>query len=737
MALREHSKISAGNPGMKTLISAIDKIRDVCLKTGSDATIDFDFPQIAVIGCQSAGKSSVLQSIVGRDFLPRGEDIVTRQPLILQLINAESEYGMFNHCGDKKFTDFKEICKEIQAQTSRVTKNKGVSKEPISLRIYSPNVLNITLIDLPGTVQVSVGDQPQNIADDIKDMIYDYIRKDNCLLLAVTPATMALAVSSALSMAQDVDPEGLRTIGVITKLDEIGKGTNARKILDNELKPLRRGYVGVVNRSEQDLMDKKDITAALKVESDFFRKSKVYRDIADRLGTPYLQRVLNQQLTEHIQQKLPGLKDRLHKHMLTLEKEVEQFKDFADMSNPDSLKNLIVVVFRKLRDNFEKQISGLSSKDIPIDMDGLSNGVKIGTIFHEHLPREISAITMDGVKVRNEIANGVREFFAFRTVLPQYVPYSVYETVVKKQIQLLKIPVIMCIEEVVEQLTLAIQNCILHTGNYPNLQEFLKKKLITFIDDNRAKFKENILSLIEMELAFINIEPDDLSFVSLPLQKQIVHKGGLGVENLGAKNAVYWFVLTAAVLLCYDKEDGDVQFCLELNDLQCSGVSQDYQSQKYILTISRRDGRNVFHHYKEFEFSSKNGDEIKTWRQHLSLAIIGIKVEPSLERAIAIIYNGVDSYMSMVKKTTRNMVPKAITLYIIKELDDYINRRLFLELLSLANDVNNAYLFTLSTMEAEKMKRKLDTYEALKEALKIIRDVLTETDITSTAEEEE
>ncbi|KAG4066391.1 hypothetical protein HA402_010407, partial [Bradysia odoriphaga] len=155
------------------------------------------------------------------------------------------------------------------------------------------------------------------------------------------------------------------------------------------------------------------------------------------------------------------------------------------------------------------------------------------------------------------------------------------------------------------------------------------------------------------------------------------------------------------------------------------------------FTISRRDGGNVFHHYKEIEFSSPSVDEMKTWKHYLSLAIVGIKVEPSLERAIAIIYNGVDSYMSIVKKTTRNMVPKAITLYIIKELDDYINRRLFLELLALSNDVNNAYLFTLSSAEAEKMKKKLDTYEALKEALKIIRDVLTETDIAGTTAEDE
>jgi dynamin 1-like protein len=105
-------------------------------------------------------------SIVGRDFLPRGQGIVTRRPLVLQLIHTPapegdagpattySEYGQFLHL-DRRFTDFGEIRKEIEAETFRVAgQNKGISKLPIHLRIYSPNVLDLTLVDLPGLTKV-------------------------------------------------------------------------------------------------------------------------------------------------------------------------------------------------------------------------------------------------------------------------------------------------------------------------------------------------------------------------------------------------------------------------------------------------------------------------------------------------------------------------------------------------------------------------------------------------------
>ena len=75
-----------------------------------------------------------------RDFLPRGSGIVTRRPLILQLINGPTEYGEFLHCKGKKFMDFISIRKEIEDETDRVTgSNKGISNLPINLRVHSPH----------------------------------------------------------------------------------------------------------------------------------------------------------------------------------------------------------------------------------------------------------------------------------------------------------------------------------------------------------------------------------------------------------------------------------------------------------------------------------------------------------------------------------------------------------------------------------------------------------------------
>ncbi len=131
-------------------------------------------------------------------------------------------------------------------------------------------VLNITLIDLPGLTKIPVGDQPVDIETQIKDMLMQFITKETCLILAVTPANTDLATSDALNLAKQVDPDGLRTIGVLTKLDLMDEGTDARDVLENRLLPLRRGYVGVVNRSQKDIEGRKDIKAAVESERKFF-----------------------------------------------------------------------------------------------------------------------------------------------------------------------------------------------------------------------------------------------------------------------------------------------------------------------------------------------------------------------------------------------------------------------------------------------------------------------------------
>ena len=344
-----------GNDGMENLIRVVNRLQDAFTQMGTPFGIDL--PQIAVVGGQSAGKSSVLENFVGRDFLPRGSGIVTRRPLILQLMHSNQEYGEFLHLRGKIFADFLEIRKEIEAETDRTTgSNKGISPVPINLRIFSPHVLNLTLIDLPGLTRVAVGDQPADIEHQIRDMILTFIRRDSCLILAVTAANQDIATSDALKLAKEVDPEGLRTIGVLTKLDLMDAGTDAREILENKLLPLRRGYVAVVNRSQKDIDGKKDIQAALEAEHRFFLTHPSYRHMAEKLGTKYLQKVLNQQLTNHIRDSLPSLRDKLHRQLQVLEKDVEEFKHLQ-ADDPTRKSKALMQMIQQLQVDFERCVS--------------------------------------------------------------------------------------------------------------------------------------------------------------------------------------------------------------------------------------------------------------------------------------------------------------------------------------------------------------------------------------------
>lgn len=247
------------------------------------------------------------------------------------------------HCKDKKFTDFNEIRTEIENETNRIAgKNKGISSKPINLRIHSPNVLNLTLIDLPGITKIPVGDEPPNIEVLVRNMIIEYIREENCLILAVSEANVDLANSEALKLAKEVDKNGLRTIGVLTKFDRIEDGAEdiGRKMLENKEIPLRLGYIGVVNRSQKEIENKKNIAKALEDERAFFMKNDRYSDFANRSGIPYLQKMLNKTLGEHIRDKLPGLRDTVLKRTSALEKEIDDYEK-SHPTDPDIIKDVV------------------------------------------------------------------------------------------------------------------------------------------------------------------------------------------------------------------------------------------------------------------------------------------------------------------------------------------------------------------------------------------------------------
>lgn len=204
----------------------------------------------------------------------------------------DDDWAVFEHLPAETFTDFEKVRDEIASETDRVTgSNKGISTLPINLKIFSARVVNLSLIDLPGITKVPVGDQPPDIENLIRDMILTYIANPNSIILAVTPANQDFATSEPLKIARDVDPEGNRTLCVLTKLDLMDHGTDASDVLTGKLVPVKLGIIGVVNRSQADIVSKKPIESCLKDEITFLHKK--YPTLAPKNGTQYLAKTLN------------------------------------------------------------------------------------------------------------------------------------------------------------------------------------------------------------------------------------------------------------------------------------------------------------------------------------------------------------------------------------------------------------------------------------------------------------
>ncbi|KAM9100188.1 dynamin-2 isoform X10 [Sarcophilus harrisii] len=738
-----------GNRGMEELIPLVNKLQDAFSSIGQSCHLDL--PQIAVVGGQSAGKSSVLENFVGRDFLPRGSGIVTRRPLILQLIFSKTEYAEFLHCKSKKFTDFDEVRQEIEAETDRVTgTNKGISPIPINLRVYSPHVLNLTLIDLPGITKVPVGDQPMDIEYQIRDMILQFISKESSLILAVTPANMDLANSDALKMAKEVDPQGLRTIGVITKLDLMDEGTDARDVLENKLLPLRRGYIGVVNRSQKDIDGKKDIRAALGAERKFFLSHPAYRHIADRMGTPHLQKTLNQQLTNHIRESLPALRSKLQSQLLSLEKEVEEYKNFRPDDPTRKTKALLQMV-QQFGVDFEKRIEGSGDQ---VDTLELSGGARINRIFHERFPFELVKMEFDEKDLRREISYAIKNIHGVRTGL--FTPDMAFEAIVKKQIVKLKEPSLKCVDLVVSELATVIKKCAEKLGSYPRLREETERIVTTYIREREGRTKDQILLLIDIELSYINTNHEDfIGFAnaqqrSTQLNKkravpnQVIRRGWLTINNIslmkgGSKE--YWFVLTAESLSWYkDEEEKEKKYMLPLDNLKIRDVEKGFMSNKHVFAIFNTEQRNVYKDLRQIELACDSQEDVDSWKASFLRAGVypekdqaenedgaqenTFSMDPQLERQVETIRNLVDSYVGIINKSIRDLMPKTIMHLMINNTKAFIHSELLAYLYSSA-DQNS--LMEESADQAQRREDMLRMYHALKEALNIIGDISTST----------
>ncbi|KAF6731776.1 Interferon-induced GTP-binding protein Mx [Oryzias melastigma] len=306
---------------VRPCIDLIDSLRSLGVEK------DLALPAIAVIGDQSSGKSSVLEALSGV-ALPRGE----RCPLELKMKRkkeGEDWYGKISYQDREEELDDPTTVEKKSEKDDMAGVGLGISDELISLEIASPDVPDLTLIDLPGIARVAVKGQPENIGDQIKRLIQKFITKQETISLVVVPCNVDIATTEALKMAQQVDPEGERTLGILTKPDLVDKGTeeNVVEIVHNEVIQLKKGYMIVKCRGQKEITEKVSLTEAIEREKAFFQDHAYFHTLySDGHATvPKLAEKLTLELVHHIEKSLPRLEEQIEEKLKQTQTELDRY----------------------------------------------------------------------------------------------------------------------------------------------------------------------------------------------------------------------------------------------------------------------------------------------------------------------------------------------------------------------------------------------------------------------------
>ncbi|KAK9926964.1 hypothetical protein M0R45_024170 [Rubus argutus] len=503
---------------MENLISLVNKIQRACTALGDHGeasalpTLWDSLPSIAVVGGQSSGKSSVLESIVGKDFLPRGSGIVTRRPLVLQLHKIEEgsrEYAEFLHLPRKRFTDFSAVRKEISDETDRETgRSKQISSVPIHLSIYSPNVVNLTLVDLPGLTKVAVEGQPDSIVNDIENMVRSYIEKPNSIILAISPANQDLATSDAIKISREVDPTGERTLGVLTKIDLMDKGTDAVEILEGKSYRLKFPWVGVVNRSQADINKNVDMIAARRREREYFANTPEYKHLAHRMGSEHLAKMLSKHLETVIKTKIPGIQSLINKTIHELESELSRLgKPIA--TDAGGKLYAIMEICRLFDGTYKEHLDGVRP-----------GGDKIYNVFDNQLPAALKRLQFDKQLSMENIRKLITEADGYQPHL--IAPEQGYRRLIESSVISIRGPAEAAVDAVhglLKDLVHKAVNETLELRQYPGLRAEVTNAACESLERMREESKKATLQLVDMECSYLTVD----FFRKLP---QDVDKGG-------------------------------------------------------------------------------------------------------------------------------------------------------------------------------------------------------------------
>ncbi|KAK3185197.1 hypothetical protein Dsin_032483 [Dipteronia sinensis] len=717
-----------------SVIPIVNKLQDIFAQLGSQSAIEL--PQVAVVGSQSSGKSSVLEALVGRDFLPRGNDICTRRPLVLQLLQTKTdeEYGEFLHLPGKRFYDFSEIRREIQAQTDKEAgENRGVSDKQIRLKIFSPHVLDITLVDLPGITKVPVGEQPADIEARIRTMIMSYIKQPSCLIIAVTPANSDLANSDALQIAGIADPDGYRTIGVISKLDIMDRGTDARNLLLGKVIPLRLGYVGVVNRSQEDIILNRSIKDALLAEEKFFRSRPVYNGLADRCGVPQLAKKLNQILVQHIKAILPGLKSRISTALVSVAKEHASYGEITESKAGQGA--LLLNILSKYSEAFSSMVEG---KNEEMSTSELSGGARIHYIFQSIFVKSLEEVDPCEDLTDDDIRTAIQNATGPKSAL--FVPEVPFEVLIRRQIARLLDPSLQCARFIYDELMKISHRCLVNElQRFPVLRKRMDEVIGNFLREGLDPSETMIGHIIEMEMDYINtshpnfiggskavevaLQQIKASKVTLPIARP---KDGVEADKAPASERS---LKSRAILARQVNGIVSDQGVRPMADVERVTSSGNTTGSSWGISSIFGGSDNRVSAVKESMTNRPYSEPVHNMEQALSM--IHLREPPTILRPtdshseheaieIAVTKSLLRSYYDIVRKNIEDSIPKAIMHFLVnhtkRELHNVFIKKLYRE---------NLFEEMLQEPEevATKRKRTRDTLRVLQQAFRTLDEL--------------
>ncbi|XP_057186517.1 interferon-induced GTP-binding protein Mx3-like [Triplophysa rosa] len=497
---------------LRPFIDMIDNLRSI----GVHKDFNIALPNIVVIGDQSSGKSSVLEALSGV-ALPRGSGIITRCPLELRLkkvrvgINwkATLSYRMkrIEFVNSSVGTRNREACVRYDprtitfddpalveehvntAQNELAGEGAGISDELITLEIMSPDVCDLTLIDLPGIARVPVQGQPPDIGNQIKALILKFITRPETINMVVVPCNVDVATTEALKLAQDEDPEGTRTIAVLTKPDLIDKGTE-RDILKQVIR-LCKGYIMVKCRGQQQIDEDISLEEALKMESDFFENHEHFRCLLteNKATIPHLATELTEQLVSHIKKSLPQLKEEIQKQSRQLRKELKVFEGGPPQDALGAKQFLI-----KTLSEFNDKIKSLSLGDLIIKDNLFSHLRGEYKKWNHHLNSKMSSFNQSPAEIKKQILkNRGRELAGFSS-------YRVFEMLLQDHVAELKDPAVILLNAItgiiLKQFYTLANECF---QRYPALLKITMNKMENIQLSQQSKAEDRIVEQFQME----------------------------------------------------------------------------------------------------------------------------------------------------------------------------------------------------------------------------------------------